>query len=196
MANNSNRLSEEEVRRRIALCTKTDVVDEVYTFAQMLLKETVTRVRLIDTKAASMAAYGGAIVTLLFSTSGTWSHLGDKWTVIIAAAAGLSAFVAAVLAVKVMALREFEWLSDNEWLEPGCLSDIDNLKRYRSLTIWGTMDSYKTAYLSKVRLLQRAQLFLSVAVLLLLLVLLQVAWLRLFHQASGITGAIRHRWLP
>jgi hypothetical protein len=173
----SNRLSEKEVRERLALCTDAKIIDELYTFGQMMLKETVARVHLIDTKAASMAAYGGAIVTLLVSTSAAWSRVGGKWTLAIASIAGSLAFLAAVCAVKVMALRDFDWLSEEEWLQTSCLSDTDKLKRYRSLTIWAAMNSYKTAHVSKVRLLEKAQTLLALAVFLLLVTFLQITWL-------------------
>lgn len=180
MEDKSNRLSEKDVRDRLALCTDTNVIDELYIFGQMMLKETVTRVRLMDTKAASMAAYGGAIVTLLVSTSAAWLHLGGKCTLIIAAISGILAFSAVVFAVRVMALRNFDWLSEEEWLQTSCLANVDKLKRYRSLTIWEAMNSYKTAHLAKVRLLEQAQKLLAFAVFLLLVALLQITWIHTF----------------
>jgi len=183
----SNRLSEPKVRERLRLCTATDVIEEVYEFGQKMLTETVTRTRLLDTKAATMAAYGAAIVTLLVSTSGTWARTGNRWTPIVAALAGLAAFVAVICSVTVMALKNFDWLSEEEWLEPNCLSDINKLKRYRALTIWGAMDSYKTVHVRKANRLKLAEWTLLLSVCLLFVVLLQIAWLFPFNQSFWVT---------
>lgn len=182
----TNRLSQPEVRRRLQLCTEPTVIDEVYEFGQKMLTETIVRTRLLDTKAGSMAAYGAAIVTLLVSTSGTWSRLGNKWTPIVAALAGLAAFIAVIFSVWAMALRNFNWLSEEEWLQPACLSDVKKLKRYRALTIWGAMDSYKTAHVSKVNRLKIAERTLLLSVFFLLIILLQFAWLYVFYERFGV----------
>jgi len=114
MAQVTNRLSEPEVRERLGLCLDSNVIDEVYSFGQLMLNATVETTRILDSKAASMAAYGGAIVTLLVSTTGGWVHLGNTWTLIIAAIAAISGFGAAIFAVRTMALRDFEWLGEAE----------------------------------------------------------------------------------
>ena len=179
----TNRLCETEVRRRLKLCVDIEVVDEIYSFGQMMLRETLENTKILDSKAASMAAYGGAIVTLLVSTSGGWVPLGNPWTLSIAAIAAICGFGAAVLAVMAMALRDFEWLGEEEWLEQTCLSQISKLKSYRILTIWGAMDSHKDANVAKVCLLKKSQFWLSLSVLFVLFLLLHIGWLQRFHLA-------------
>ena len=176
----TNRLCEREVRERLKLCSDPMVIDEIYSFGQMMLHETLKNTRVLDSKAASMAAYGGAIVTLLVSTSGGWVRLGNSWTLAVAAVAAICGCAAAVFAVKAMALRDFEWLGEKEWLEETCLSRVDKLKKYRILTIWGAMDSHKDAHLSKVWLLKRSQFWLSMSVFFVLIVLLHIGWFQGF----------------
>jgi hypothetical protein len=94
MAVFTNRLTEVEVRKRLALCKQTEVIDEVYTFGQMLFNEAITNFRGLDTKAGTLAAYGAAIVTLLVSSSSTWLRLGNRWTAVFGLLAGLTAFLA------------------------------------------------------------------------------------------------------
>ena len=51
----------------LKLCTDKAVLDELYAFGQTMLTETGARFRVLDTKAASMAAFGGtAYYTLGF----------------------------------------------------------------------------------------------------------------------------------
>jgi len=174
----TNRLSEYEVRERLKLCSDPMVIDEIYSFGQMMLHETLETTRVLDSKAASMAAYGGAIVTLLVSTSSGWVRFGNELTLGISALAAICAFSAAVFAVNAMALRDFEWLGEKEWLEDKCLGHVDKLKKYRVLTIWGAMDSHKDAHLSKVDLLKKSQRWLSRSVFLVLLLLLHIGWVQ------------------
>jgi hypothetical protein len=188
MAHITNRLTEEEVRARLKVCTETAVIDEIYTFGQMLLKETVASFRLLDTKAASIAAYGAAIVTLLVSSSSTWLPLGGHGAAVVGFLAGLAAFLAAFFSVRALALMNVEWLSEREWLEESCLNATDKLKRYRILTIWGAMSSRKDAHLEKVRRLKNAQFFLIAAVFLLLIVLFQIVWNLGLSQSLGLAG--------
>lgn len=171
----TGRLSEKEVRERLFSCTNADVIDEIYRFGQMMLKETLEVGRVLDSKAAQLAAFGSAVTTLLVSTSGSWYRLGNRWTLLLAALAGLAGFIAAMCAAQGLALREFDWLGEKEWLEPSCFTDINKLKRYRALTIWGAMDSHKDAHLGKALQLRRAEKALVVSVFFLLLVLLQIA---------------------
>lgn len=178
----TNRLSEPEVRDRLRSCTDPKVIDEIYSFGQMMLSATVETTRILDSKAASMAAYGGAIVTLLVSTAGGWVHLGDPLTLALAAVAAISGFGAAIFAVRVMALRDFDWLGEEEWLEKDCLSEVEKLKRYRVLTMWGAMDSHKNASVDKVAILKKSQQWLSASVFFVLLTLLQVGWVQGLRQ--------------
>src|SRR5262245_11459915 len=175
----TNRLSEREVRERLALCSDPEIIDELYTFGQMMLQESIENTRALDSKAASIATYGGAIVTLLVSTSADWVRLGNTWTLALGAIAGITAFASSIFAVRAMALRNFEWISQKEWLEEDCISQhLARLKGFRILTIWGAMDSHKESDLVKVERLKQAQRWLSVSVFVLLLILLHIGWIQ------------------
>jgi hypothetical protein len=91
---------------------------------------------------------------------------------ILAIESGLAAFVAACLSVSGITLRKFEWISQKEWLNEACLNDLDNLKRFRILTMWGVIKSHRKAHAEKAGYLVAAQwvLLLSVALLLAALV--------------------------
>ena len=119
----STRLSDSEVRNRLETCTDSpDVIDEIYNFGQILLKEAVDRIKTTESKATAFAAYGSAIVTLLVSTSSLWYRLGNQWTLWIAACAGLSGFACAMLSIKGLLVRTFYVISQDEWLNATCLS--------------------------------------------------------------------------
>lgn len=187
MKNLTDRLTEQEVRERLELCSNPQVLDELYTFGQMMLKETLEITKTLDSKAASMAAYGGAAVTLLVSTSGAWLNYGFASILALSAVAGIGAFTAAFFAVRTMALKVFEWLGEKEWLEDKCFSQIDVMKRYRVLSIWGAMDSQKKVQLIKVDLLKTAQRWLSISVFSILLLLLDIVWFRALRDSFWMT---------
>ena len=138
----SPQLSEEEVRERIDHTDNPAVLDDLYNFGQQLEKSAIEHIRIVESKAMSFAAYGAAIVTLLVSSSSSWARTGNQWTLWIAFCAAFSAVICTHFAVRALSLKEFEYVSQDEWLNAECLSDIDTLKRYRILTLWGTIDSH------------------------------------------------------
>ena len=73
-------LSEKEVRERLDRCSDPNIVDEIYTFGQILEKSAVDQINILESKAVSFAAYGAAIVTILVSSSAAWSNLGNGLT--------------------------------------------------------------------------------------------------------------------
>ncbi len=188
----TNRLTEHEVRERLKACSDPQIVDELYTFGQMMLKETIEITKTLDSKAASMAAYGGAIITLLVSTSASWVSYGATSILALSAVAGIGAFVAAIFAVRALALKEFDWLGEKEWLEDKCFSQISRLKGYRVLTIWGAMDSRKDVHLEKVEKLKTSQRWLAISVFFILLLLLDIVWFRGLRDAFWMTVGKMH----
>ncbi|OFV96229.1 MAG: hypothetical protein A3H28_10185 [Acidobacteria bacterium RIFCSPLOWO2_02_FULL_61_28] len=182
----ANRLTEREVRERLALCSDAQVVDELYDFGRLMLNHSVENTRGLDSKAAQMAAYGGAIVTLLVSTAKAWVPLGNSVTILLAGVAGVSAFVAAIFAVLAMKLRTFDWLGEREWLEDKCFSQLVRLKAFRVLTMWGAMDSHKSANIGKIKFLKTSQRWLSWAVAFILLLLLHIGWSQTLGQTFWI----------
>src|SRR5574342_192921 len=51
------------------------VVDELYSFGQMLVEQVREDIKAIEGKAGSFAAYAGATVTLLVTSSDAWSKV-------------------------------------------------------------------------------------------------------------------------
>ena len=94
--------------------------------------------------------------------------------------------------VRVLWLTKYEWISEDEWLKAECLSTVDSLKQYRILTIWGTIHSHDRIHSEKARReLQRAQIWLTGAVVYLFYLLFNIAFMRSF--AGMIEG---HSWIP
>jgi hypothetical protein len=191
----TSQLSENEVRARLKLCEAPEVVDEVYSFGQILQKETVEHIRTVESKATSFAAYGAAIVTLLVSSSSTWSQLGNRWTACIAVFAGICALICTVFSVQAISLKRYECISEDEWLKSECFSRIYTLKRYRILTLWGTIHYHAKAQKEKAARLQSAQVWLTGSVVYLVYLLLHVAfvlnlskdfWIAVGKFSSGI----------
>lgn len=173
------RLSEDAVRERLSLCAEnSQVIDELYSFGKTLESEVLDRIRSLESKGTSFAAYGAAIVTFLVSSASLWSKVGNRYSPWIAVCAGISGLMCTYYALRVLLLRQYEWTSEDEWLKAECLADIATLKRYRILTTWGVIHSHGTIHKEKTKDLQQAQIWLAGAVIFLVYLLLQVAALR------------------
>lgn len=172
----THRLDDKEVRKRLTFCPDGEVTDEIYTFGQRLLDQAIENLRRIEAKAASVAAYSGGVITILVSSAAAWSRLGTPATSAVIGLSGLIALAAAVVSVCAMKTRPIECVSEDEWLDPECLSDINKLKRFRALTMWGSMSSHKNAHVDKARLVGRAQNLLGLSVALLLCALILIVW--------------------
>ena len=170
-------LDESEVTQRLMACKdKPEIVDELYAFGNSFVSQVVDDVRHIDLKAGSLAAYCGAIITLLVSTQGSWSAMANGYVYLSVILSGMAALAGAILSLSVLALRKFEWFSQNEWLETSCFENLTKLKRYRVLTMSGVITSYRTAHLIKARRLLKAQWSLVFAGCFLLLALIAGLW--------------------
>lgn len=173
----SPRLTEIEVRERLSLCAENaEVIDELYDFGKVLSDEVLDRIRALESKAVSFAAYGAAIVTFLVSSVSIWSKAGNQWSPWISACAGFCGLICTCFALRALWLREYEWISEDEWMNKGCLSKIDTLKRYRILTIWGAIHAHSRVQSEKARELQRAQVWLMASVIYLVYLLLHIAF--------------------
>ena len=175
----SRDLDEREVRERLALAKgKPEVVDQLYDFGDMLLRDAVARVAAIDSKATSIAGYAGGLVTLLIATSGIWASQSDWLLTSLTVAAGVVAAVAGACAIHSMALQQTQWFKFSGWLQKDCLQDRDQLRRYHILTMWEVIKSHYECYVTKIDRVRLAQKFLVVAGALLASSFLQVAYTR------------------
>jgi hypothetical protein len=196
----STRLSEDDVRERLSLCAEnTAVVEELYDFGKVLSNEVLDRIRAVESKATSFAAYGAAIATFLVTSISVWSKIGNQWSPWISACAGFCGLICTFFALRALWLREYEWISEDEWIKKECLSEINTLKRYRVLTMWGVIHSHSRVQSEKARELQRAQIWLAASVVCLVYLLLHIAltsnpnynlwissWQRVIHGHLGI----------
>src|ERR1039458_9906482 len=96
-----NGLVESEVEQRLLACKdRPEIVDELYSFGQLLVRQVVEDIHHIDLKAGSLAAYCGATITLLVSTQGSWSRIADGWVYLSVIASGSAALLGAILAIR------------------------------------------------------------------------------------------------
>jgi hypothetical protein len=165
-----------QVEGRLQLCEEPEIVDELYDFGQGLLKDINERIRGLESKAISFAAYGAAIITLLISSSAIWLKLGNDHSALISVCGGICGFECTYFSIRVLLLREFERYSDEDWLKTEFLTNIYDLKRYRILTFWYILQSHKSNHAEKVRNMASAQVWLTGAVIFLLYLLLQIAF--------------------
>lgn len=194
-------LDEKQVRERLALSKgKPDVVDQLYDFGDMLLRDAVARIAAIDSKATSIAGYAGGLVTLLIATSGIWASQTDWLLTSLTVLAGVVAAIAGACAMHSMALQQTQWFKFSGWLQRDCLQDRDRLRRYHILTMWQVIKSHYECYVTKVGRVRRAQKFLVIAGALLATSFFQVAYARtpLKHLSLDwwqVVGGWLHRLL-
>jgi len=185
----NGRLSEDEVNRRLDICENPEIVDELYDFGRDLVKENADRVKAIESKATSFAAYGTALVTLLVSSSASWSKLGNAWSLWIALCAGICGLMCACFSIRALTLRKLEVVSENEWLKAECLYEsVAFLKKYRILTLWGAVDSYIETQGLKAKELRRGQEWLTASVGYLVLLLFQLTFFGTCNNSHWAAG--------
>src|SRR5437764_14503504 len=89
-----NRLTEPEVKSRIAACDES-CIDELYSFGLMMVNESLDTLNKLDAKAFAVAGYSGATFGALISVSAfaKGAASGTVWPIamILAAAAALGA---------------------------------------------------------------------------------------------------------
>ena len=197
------RLSEQEVRQRLVLCTDTKVIDELYTFGQTLYRDSLEQIKTAETKATSFAGYGTAVATLLVSSSATWVKLGNSCSLWVAFFSCLSALACTYFAVQALQLRSFKVISDNDWLNEGVLSDVNKLKGFRILSLWALISSRADGQRAKARAVARVQVWLAGAVTYLVILILQIAltglyrgWIvRTLNVHQGQCWQMSARWI-
>src|SRR5260370_27001774 len=142
-------LTEQDVRKRLAVYQDPSVTDELYAFGQMLIHDAVERLSKSDTKAGAIAAYSGGLIALLVATSPSWAIHLKSWHALLPLTAVLSLFLSAIFAVSSISPRKTEWHSTNEWMKEECLTTGERMRRYNLLTMWGSYDSLNRAYEDK-----------------------------------------------
>ena len=164
-----------DVKHRVQI-SPPDVVDELYSFGEKLVSDAVDRLAKSDTKASALAAYAGALVTLLVSTFNLWNRYLDFYSSVVVVAAVFFFIISAWLAAGSTHPQPTEWYSDNDWLRQDCLQARERLRQYRVLTMWRILKSHQDAFRAKTTRIRHAVLLLKLASVFLFVALLDIAW--------------------
>ena len=156
MSSPNTKLSDAEVKARLASYKSSEVTDELYDFGKMMIDEAIDRFKSLDTKATAIAAYSIGLITILVSTQTVWAR-AHSWAVYAPPVGGLIALGAASFAISALWLRRFEWFSQDEWMKADCLSSSERLRRYHVLAMAGAQRSYQTRCRSKASRIAIAQ---------------------------------------
>lgn len=178
MASATVNLDEQEVNGRLCSYGDSKVTDELYNFGTMLVREMIDVNHHLDSKGTTLAGYSSSAVALLVATSSFWRPILDQWASGVVFVAATCAIIASILSLKAASLYTFKWFSDDEWLHKTYLDDPDTLRRYRILTMHGIVDSHRDAADHKSDFLRIAQWALTLAGVLLLVALIDIAFLR------------------
>jgi hypothetical protein len=199
---NSPSLSEGEVERRLGLLDdlkETDrqkVVDELYAFGQSMAKEILDRIRALESKATSFAAYGTGLVAFLVSGNSVFQLPKGYWTQGIEILAGLCALLCTIFSVKVSLLREYAWISQDEWLHRECLSSEFKLKQYRVFTLWGVISEHDKNRNAKAKDLKISQKFLAATASYLFFLVVISAFVRFGDRVRPLwSGVLKVVWV-
>lgn len=176
-------LTSAEVKTRLNSYSDTTITDELYSSGESLVSNAADRMAKLDSKALGLAAYSAGIVTMLISTSATWTKLlSGRFFSTVAGCGVFALVVAAWLSIRSTFLQPIQWYTVNNWLESQCLDDREKLRRYRVLTMAKILDSYFAAIRRKNRRMKTAARVMYIALGLLVLCLLQVSGLYAFLQ--------------
>src|SRR2546425_4103187 len=116
MAKENIDLTDGEVTQRLESYDDEKVTDELYGFGTMMLQDSVARIGKMDTKAATLGAYSGGLITLLAATRDLWMKLQHAQVVLIEIAGAVLALAAAA-AIASISLQKTEWFTQNEWIK-------------------------------------------------------------------------------
>ena len=137
-----------------------------------MLQDAVDRIGKLDTKAAALGAYCGGLITILVSTSPSWSKFAPPFAVAMIAAAMTGIVIAGSLSVWSTALQRTEWFKQDEWMNKECLSatqqPLDRLRRFHLLAMAGVITSHQAACRAKIKRIYYSQVVMVVSALLLL----------------------------
>jgi hypothetical protein len=171
-------LSNNEVRERLASYKDSKITDELYEVGKTLVSENLDRVKTLDNKAAAIAAYSIGLITLLVSTRSGWAGAIRMWATGLPVCAGITAFSAACFCVWSLALKRYDWFSENEWFSSECFSDPERLRRYHVLVMWKVVGSHSTVCDEKANKIAIAQWFLLASAVILVITLADTAIFR------------------
>lgn len=169
-----DQVDEAEVRHRVYACADLNIIEELYLFSQVLIRQAVDDIKHIESKALTAVGYSGVIIVLLVASIGVSLKSVNFIAIFTTFAGGMMAFFAASEAVKALTLPDFGWFSQDKWLDPSTLGDYEKLKKHRIVTMWSILRVYRDAYKLKRDQMRRSLMFLSWSIGLLFCSLLAV----------------------
>lgn len=183
-------LTEAQVRERLAVCKdKPEVIDQLYDFGNMLLSDAIGRIATMDSKAASLAAYAGGIITLLVSTAKLWASTADKFATSLIVLASVAALFAGACAMHSVTLQTIDWFSSDEWMQKDQIGERNKLRRYHVLAMWSVIESHQARSRSKIKRVRLAETFLAAAGL-----LLAASFFEIAVKQSSLKSLISQGW--
>jgi len=105
----TNLLDENEVRNRLASYSDPAVTDELYGLGQMLLRDAIDRIAKSDASAFGVAAYCGALIAVIVSSSPAWRSSSDAWPINLILLALFILAVSGALAIYSTTPAPTEW---------------------------------------------------------------------------------------
>lgn len=133
-----------------------ETTDELYGLGSMLLAECVDRAKQLDTRAMALSGYSGVTAALLVSTFSQRLASMEKIPAALVIAAGVSLFLATVLAFSSLWIREYQWFSDKDWFRESLMGNPDRLKRAHLLAMHQYRSRHEVVNSKKARILMAA----------------------------------------
>ncbi len=147
-----NRLTGQEVKRRLSACDNAECISELYSFGITLVNESLDTLHRLDAKAYAVAGYSGAAFTALISLVALLEHIGPgTLSPVIWPLAVVSTLGAAGLSLLAIKFRPADWFSPNDWFREECLGDVNFLRRYRVLCMYWVQQSHRRLAWGKIR---------------------------------------------
>ncbi len=151
-----------EVKRRVETHESPEVTSTLYTLGSFLITANVDLAHQLDSKASTLAAYAGAILSILISTFKIWGQdIAAKehthWNLWFVLFGGLLIACSAAFALFGLSVTRFQWFSDNDWFREPVLGSADNLKRYYLMVMHETNSTHRRANTKKAERLEWAQ---------------------------------------
>jgi hypothetical protein len=157
-----------------------DVLDQLYSFGEILLNEVQQRSAQLDTKLTTMLGLSGAMMAFLLIGNEFWSTASGSSAVIpglvwyrlgvaLASAIGLACIVLCYFGLK---LRQWDFPSTTDWLNREYLTKADEMKRFHIISMLETHDSHNKNNAKKARNARRAENLLAISAALVGLILL------------------------
>jgi hypothetical protein len=182
------RLTHERVENILQGYKSKEVTDELYDMGKMLLEECTDRVSHLDSKAAKIAGYSGAIIALMISTFPIWTSAVDRWAVGLVGFGTLIGLFGAAIALASTWPQTLDLPSDSDWIEEDGLNDPDRLKRYYISSLHISIASHEAVNARKVLRIKRAQGCLAVMVLLLAVALGNASYKATKRPVQPVSG--------